>query len=221
MSSNCPESDATDAGVPPNEHWSSVSKHVVNSYVEANNALLAAMGFSPSSDDAPGTLTARQQPETVDAPITEVAFGDESWLMERSADEYEDLAVGDYVRFTKPIEETDVSAFAQVSGDTNRLHLAESFAEETQFGGRIAHGTLVAGTISAALARFPGLTIYLSQDLEFHAPVEIGETVTADCEIVELLGDTRYRLHTTVETTDEETVIDGEAIVVIQESPDA
>ncbi|WP_436347704.1 MaoC family dehydratase [Natronorubrum sp. FCH18a] len=219
MSSNCPESDATDTGAPPSEHWSSVSKHVVNSYVEANNALLAAMGFSRSSDDASGTVTAAQRPETVDPSVTEVAFGDESWLMERSTDSYEDLAVGDYVRFTKPIEETDVSAFAQVSGDTNRLHLAESFAEQTQFGGRIAHGTLVAGTISAALARFPGLTIYLSQDLEFHSPVEIGETVTATCEIVEVLGDTRYRLHTTVETADEETVIDGEAIVVIKAQP--
>ncbi|QSW98154.1 MaoC family dehydratase [Haloterrigena alkaliphila] len=238
MSSNCPESDASDTAVAPNNQWSSassnqwssVSKHVVNSYVEANNALLAAMGFSPSRSSEPNgepsesteePVTPGRQPETADAPVAEVAFGDETWFMERSTDSCEDLAVGDYVRFTKPIEDTDVSAFAQVSGDTNRLHLVEEFADETQFGGRIAHGTLVAGTISAALARFPGLTVYLSQDLEFQAPVEIGETVTATCEIVELLGDTRYRLHTTVETADGETVIDGEAIVIIETQSDA
>ncbi|ELY61212.1 MaoC family dehydratase [Natronolimnohabitans innermongolicus] len=222
MSSNCPDSDVTDGAVLPNEQWSSVSRHVANSYVEANNALLAAMGFSPSAEaagegtgDEPRTKTT----STVDPPVTEVAFGDETWLMERSTDAYDDLGVGDYVRFSKPIEATDVSAFAQVSGDTNRLHLAETFAEATQFDGRIAHGTLVAGTISAALARFPGLTVYLSQDLEFQAPVEIGETVTATCEIVEALGDTRYRLHTTVENADETTVIDGEAVVVIDEAP--
>ncbi|ELY44514.1 MaoC family dehydratase [Natronorubrum sulfidifaciens] len=220
MSSNRPESDAINSTVPPNEHWSSVSKHVVNSYLEANNALLAAMGLSPSSERQMGTLTARHSPATTDAPIRELAFGDDAWLMERSVDSYDDLAVGDYVRFTKPIDDTDVSAFAHISGDTNQLHLVKSFAERTQFGGRIAHGTLVAGTISAALARFPGLTIYLSQDLEFRAPVEVGTTVTATCEIVEELGATRYRLHTSVETDDEVTVIDGEAIVVIKESPE-
>ncbi|QFU83022.1 MaoC family dehydratase [Natronorubrum aibiense] len=220
MSSNRPESDTADSTVPSNEHWSSVSKHVVNSYLEANNALLAAMGLSPSSDRHTGTLTARHSPETAEAPITELAFGDESWLMERSVDDYDDLDVGEYVRFTKTIDDTDVSAFAHISGDTNQLHLVESFAEQTQFGGRIAHGTLVAGTISAALARFPGLTIYLSQDLEFRAPVEVGTAVTATCEIVEELGETRYRLHTSVETDEAVTVIDGEAIVVIKSPPE-
>ncbi|MDQ2052026.1 MaoC family dehydratase [Natronolimnohabitans sp. A-GB9] len=216
MSSNHPDSDATDTAVLPNEQWSSVSKHVVNSYLEANNAFLAAMGLSPDSE---GGRLAVGGPDTAEAPVTEVAFGDETWVMKRSTDDYEDLGVGDYVRFTKPIQETDVSAFAQISGDTNRLHLGEEFAEQTRFGGRIAHGTLVAGTISAALARFPGLTIYLSQDLEFQAPVEIGQTVTATCEIVEVLGETQYRLHTAVETPDETTVIDGEAVVVIDEQP--
>ncbi|MFA9426628.1 MaoC family dehydratase [Natronorubrum sp. A-ect3] len=219
MSSNCPESDATDSTVPSNEHWSSVSKHVVNSYLEANNAFLAAMGISPSSESETNTITTRHRPENAEAPVTELAFGNEAWLMERSVDSYDDLDVGEYVRFTKTIDDTDVSAFAHISGDTNRLHLTESFAEQTQFGGRIAHGTLVAGTISAALARFPGLTIYLSQDLEFRAPVEIGTTVTANCEIIEKLGETRYRLQTTVETDDEITAIDGEAIVVIKEQP--
>ena len=217
MSSNSPNSDTVDSMVTPSEQWSSVSKHVVNSYVEANNALLAAMGLAPSSE--PDPVAEDRDPESVEPPVAEVAFGDETWVMERSTDSYDDLGVGDYVRFTKPIEDADVSAFAQVSGDTNRLHLAEEFAADTQFGGRIAHGTLVAGTISAALARFPGLTIYLSQDLEFQAPVEIGETVTATCEIVEQLGETQYRLHTAVETADGTTVIDGEAVVVIKEQP--
>ena len=218
MSSNSPDSDAAGRTVLPNQHWSSVSKHVVNSYVEANNAVLAAMGLAPSSDS--DASAAGECPETTEPAVAEVAYGDDAWVVERSTDSYDELGVGDYVRFTKPIAETDVSAFAQVSGDTNRLHLSDEFAGETQFGGRIAHGTLVAGTISAALARFPGLTVYLSQDLEFQAPVEIGETVTATCEIVETLGDTRYRLHTAVENADGTTVIDGEAVVVIDEQPD-
>ncbi|SEQ45304.1 MaoC family dehydratase [Natrinema salaciae] len=216
MSSQCPDTENTDS-VRAAEQWTSISKHVVNSYVEANNALLAAMGFDPADEEPSAAQPALET--TTSASTAEIAFGDENWIMERSADDYASLGVGDYVRFSKPIADADVTAFAQVSGDTNRLHLESDFAEGTQFGGRIAHGTLVAGTISAALARLPGVTVYLSQDLEFTGPVHIGETVTAECEIVEDLGGDRYRLHTTVSREDEVTVIDGEAVVIINELP--
>ncbi len=211
MSSQRPDTSSVDAA-PPTDHWSSVSKHVFNSYVEANNALLAAMGLTRSDESS-----SQPNGDTTSGPVDELAFGDENWAMERSTDDVNALGVGDYVRFRKPIADADVTAFAQVSGDANRLHLESEFAAETQFGGRIAHGTLVAGTISAALARLPGVTVYLSQDLEFTGPVEIGETVTAECEIVEDLGDDRYRLHTTVVDEHDETVIDGEAVVIISE----
>ncbi|ELY77132.1 MaoC domain protein dehydratase [Natrinema gari JCM 14663] len=137
--------------------------------------------------------------------------------MERSTDDYDSLGVGDYVRFSKPIADTDVTAFAQVSVDTNRLHLEPDFAADTQFGDRIAHGMLVAGTISAALARLLGVTVSLSQTLEFTGPVRISGRVTAECEIVEALGGDRYRLHTRVVDETDETVIDGEAVVIINE----
>ncbi|SEV87979.1 MaoC family dehydratase [Natrinema salifodinae] len=218
MSSHHPDTDTANAAH-ATDHWTNVSKHVFNSYVEANNALLAAMGLSSSVDDDP-SRTVPDDDTTVSSSVAEVSFGDESWIMERSTDDYDSLGVGDYVRFSKPIVDADVTAFSQVSGDTNRLHLEPDFAENTRFGGRIAHGTLVAGTISAALARFPGVTIYLSQDLSFTGPVEIGDTVTAECEIVEALGGDRYRLHTTVIGEDDETVIDGEAVVIINDGPD-
>ena len=69
--------------------------------------------------------------------------------------EQEVIRVGDRVRFSKTISEDDVRAFAEASGDTNRLHLDDEYAEDTRFGRRIAHGTLVGGLISAALARLP------------------------------------------------------------------
>ncbi|QLK25518.1 MaoC family dehydratase [Natrinema zhouii] len=216
MSSQCTDTDSVDSA-PATEHWTSISKHVFNSYVEANNAFLAAMGLTRSSE---ASATQPDMDTTTSTPAVEVAFGDENWVMERSTDNFNTLGVGDYVRFTKPIMDADVTAFAQVSGDTNRLHLEPEFAEDTQFGGRIVHGTLVAGTISAALARLPGVTVYLSQDLEFTGPVRIGEAVTAECEIVEDLGSDRYRLQTTVVNEDDETVIDGEAVVIINELPD-
>lgn len=131
----------------------------------------------------------------------------------------EGLRIGDVVTYTKRLTESDVRAFARASGDENPLHLSESYASESRFGTRIAHGILVAGVISAALAKLPGLVVYLSQDLRFLAPVELGDRVTAECEVLEPLGDDRYRLHTAVRTGDGTTAIDGEAVVLLDEQP--
>jgi CBS domain-containing protein/acyl dehydratase len=148
----------------------------------------------------------------------EMAYDDESWTADlRTGDEPD---VGDTVRFTKRLTEADVTDFARASGDTNRVHLDEGFAIGTRFGERIVHGTLVAGVISAALARLPGLTIYLSQNLSFRAPVEVGATVTAACEITEALGGNRYRVSTTV-YRDDEPVVDGQATVLIDQLHEA
>lgn len=148
----------------------------------------------------------------------DTAYKDDNWEYEYEGTN-EHIDVGDVVRFSKPLSETDVEQFAEVSGDTNRLHLDEDYASGTMFGRRIAHGTLVAGTISAALARLPGLTIYLSQELSFLGPVDIGERVTATCEVLEHLGKEKYRLSTDV-SVDEEAVIDGEAVVLSESLPE-
>lgn len=130
-----------------------------------------------------------------------------------------ELGVGDRSSFTKTLTDEDVRKFADASGDTNALHLNEAFAKQTRFGRRIVHGTLVAGTISAALAALPGLTIYLSENLEFKRPVDIGDTITASCEIVEELEDERYRLTTRVEDGDGKIAITGTATVLIDPLP--
>jgi acyl dehydratase len=129
-----------------------------------------------------------------------------------------ELSVGDSVNFTKTISQDDIKRFAAASGDTNPIHLDDEFAADTRFNGRIAHGILVSGLISAALARLPGSVVYLSQDLEFRAPVRIGDEVTATVEIVEDLGGDQYRIQTTV-VNGEDAVIEGEAVVLIDEPP--
>lgn len=149
----------------------------------------------------------------------DTAYEDDDWTVQSYGTE-DGLDVGDRVSFAKTLDEDDVATFADASGDTNRLHLDESFAAGTRFGGRIVHGTLVVGVISAALARLPGLTIYISQQVTFTGPVEIGARVTARCSVVEELGRNRYRLTTTVETQDGETVLDGQATVLADPLPD-
>jgi acyl dehydratase len=194
----------TDAWLQSGKRFSNSVEHLCNSVMAANRAML------PDGDSDDG-----RQP--ADSP--EVTYSKAEWSFEHSDDGDGAVSVGDRIRFSKPLTEAEVGVFADASGDTNRLHLDDEFAEGTRFGRRIAHGTLVSGLISAALARLPGLTIYLSQDLQFLGPVDIGETVTAICEVVEDLGDGRYRLTTVVEDEDGETVIDGEAIVLIDDLP--
>lgn len=90
----------------------------------------------------------------------------------------EELTVGASASMSKTISETDVYLFAGITGDFNPAHINEAAARETRFGGRIAHGMLSAGLISAVLAmKLPGPgTIYLGQELKFTKPVRIGDT---------------------------------------------
>lgn len=190
--------------------WTETSTHMFNSVVAANRAAFAAFGVNSSDEhSAVPDPTDRIEPDE-DLP---------EWHVELSEDHPDRLGVGDRVEFTKTLSDGDVRKFAAASGDTNPLHLDDEFASKTRFKGRIAHGTLVGGLISAALARLPGLTIYLSQDLEFHNPVGIGDTVTAEVEIVEDLGNDQYRLTTRVSDAGD-VVIDGEAVVLIDDLPE-
>ena len=148
----------------------------------------------------------------------DTAYERDDWEFEYLGDESQ-IDVGDTVRFTKTISKDDVESFAEASGDTNRLHMDEEFAATTRFGERIAHGTLVVGIISSALARLPGLIIYLSQDVSYLGPVPLEERVTAECEVVENIGDNRFRLSTAVSRSDGETVVDGEAVVISDAIP--
>ncbi|MFC7072674.1 MaoC family dehydratase [Halovenus rubra] len=179
------------------------------SVVAANRAALAAFGLETDGTEAVET-TDRIEPDE-DLP---------EWDADTTASSPEDIEVGDMFEFTKTIADDDVQEFAAASGDTNPLHLDDEYAEETRFQGRIAHGTLVGGLISAALARIPGLVVYLSQDLEFHNPVRIGSTLTASCKIVEELGNSQFRLTTQVHNENSDVVIDGEAVILIDEAPD-
>ncbi|WP_254769352.1 MaoC family dehydratase [Salinilacihabitans rarus] len=199
--------------------WATMASSFLQGATAANRAALSAM-FAPANDRNGADPDPDADAEAVPAPIPSVDYSTLDWEFERTVDDPNRIGVGDAVTFEKTLSDEDVRAFAHVSGDTNRLHLDEAFAAETRFGERIVHGTLVSGLISAALARLPGLTIYLSQDLEFRAPVGIGDRVAARVEIVEDLGNDQYRLETRIRDEDDDrTVIDGEAVVLIDDLP--
>ena len=132
----------------------------------------------------------------------------------------EGLRVGDAAEMAKTVTESDIALFAGVTGDFNPVHVDAVAAERSMFGGRIAHGMLSAGFISAVLGmRLPGPgSVYLSQTLRFTKPVRIGDTVTARVEVLEVIAaKRRVRLATTCRNQRGETVVDGEAVVMIEQ----
>jgi 3-hydroxybutyryl-CoA dehydratase len=118
---------------------------------------------------------------------------------------------------TQTITDEMVRTFATLTGDTNPVHLDDTYAATTRFGKRIAHGMLAASLISAALANdLPGPgTVYLSQTLQFKAPVYLGDTITAVIEVKSAREDKPIAtLITTCINQDNVTVLEGEAVVL-------
>lgn len=137
---------------------------------------------------------------------------------------FEELEVGQTAEFEKTISSEDVMRFAEITGDFNPVHVDEVTAAASPFGGRIAHGMLTAGLISAALAgKLPGPgSIYLSQSLRFTRPVRIGDTVTVFVQLTELVvPKRRAKLSTVCRNQRGETVLEGEALVLLPEEAGA
>jgi 3-hydroxybutyryl-CoA dehydratase len=125
--------------------------------------------------------------------------------------------VGDSAEIIKTIEQADIDAFADVTGDHNPVHVDEEFAKTTRFGRRIAHGMLTASLISSVLAnKLPGEgSIYLGQTLQFVAPVFPGDEITARVTVKEVREDKPIlKLETICMNQRDETVIRGEATVL-------
>ena len=130
---------------------------------------------------------------------------------------FEDLSVGMIEKLSKTIASSDVVGFAEVTGDRNPIHLSEHFAAKTPFGTRIAHGLYTASLISAVLGtRLPGPgAVYISQTLNFRAPVKIGDTVIVTVAVAELIAERqRARLACTC-AVEGDIVLDGEAWVKV------
>lgn len=127
------------------------------------------------------------------------------------------LNIGDSASVSKTITETDVYLFAGITGDLNPAHVNEAASSQTAFGGRIAHGMLSAGLISAVLGMYlpgPG-TIYLGQELKFTKPVRFGDTITATATVIEKLDAKNIvKLETVCTNQNGDVVIKGVATVM-------
>jgi 3-hydroxybutyryl-CoA dehydratase len=131
---------------------------------------------------------------------------------------FEDLSVGQRASLMRTVMDNDLHLFAEVSGDTNPIHISESFAARSKFGQRIAHGMFTASLVSAVIGtKLPGPgAIYLSQTIQFLAPVRIGDVVTANVEVVELVPSRRRARLFCECLCDGKAVLEGEAWVAVE-----
>ncbi len=119
-------------------------------------------------------------------------------------------------QLTKQITDHDIKLFAEISTDHNPVHLDDDYASATMFKGRIAHGMLTAGLISAVIGeQLPGHgTIYMEQSLKFLAPVRPGDVVRAEVTVLDVnLAKRRVTLATKC-LVDEKPVLTGQATVL-------
>jgi len=128
--------------------------------------------------------------------------------------------VGFKVTHMKTVTEADIVMFAGVSGDFNPIHMCDEYAKKTLFGGRVAHGVIAIGLISAAMTKLPGLSIFLGDSNKFLAPVRIGDTITATAEVIAVRKDKGIlTLKATCTNQRGETVVEGEWSVRLYEAP--
>lgn len=128
----------------------------------------------------------------------------------------EDIEIGMVRSLRKVVTDRDIELFAEVSTDRNPVHLDDDYAHDTIFGGRIAHGMLTAGLVSAVIGeQLPGHgTVYLGQNLKFLAPVRPGDMVLAEVEVTDIDHSRRRVTMDTRCIVEGKTVLAGEATVL-------
>ena len=122
----------------------------------------------------------------------------------------EDIEMGMTRHLRKTVTDRDIELFAEVSTDHNPVHLDDAYAQDTIFEGRIAHGMLTAGLISAVIGeQLPGHgTVYMGQTLKFLGPVRPGDSVLAE---VEVIGIDHSKRRVQLETR---CIVDGKKVLI-------
>ena len=124
--------------------------------------------------------------------------------------------IGDKAEFSKTISEFDIYQFAGITGDFNPVHVNEEYAKTTRFEKRIAHGMLVSSFICTALGmKLPGTgTIHINQQLDFKQPVYIGDTITVQLEVLEVVNEKGHlKIRSDIFNQHGEIVITGFSVV--------
>jgi 3-hydroxybutyryl-CoA dehydratase len=132
---------------------------------------------------------------------------------------YAEIKIGDAATLSLVVDAGTVNSYARLTGDLNPVHLDEDYAARSFFKRRVAHGLLAAGLISAVLGmHLPGPgSVYLRQELDFKSPVFLGDTITAQVQVLEKFDrQEKIKLRTSVQNQDGRLVLDGSALVLFR-----
>jgi acyl dehydratase len=124
--------------------------------------------------------------------------------------------IGARATWTRTFGPREVEAYASITGDRNPLHFDPAFAAATRFGGLVVHGGLTAGLFNALIAQeLPGPgSVFLHQEWDYPAPVRLGDTVTAEAEVIEARQDKPItRIRCVARRDDGTVVLTGECVV--------
>ncbi|MGJ9383125.1 MaoC family dehydratase [Salipaludibacillus sp. CF4.18] len=130
---------------------------------------------------------------------------------------YKEINVGDKDTFSKTITETEIIMYAGLTGDFNPIHMDAEYSKKGRFGERVAHGTITLGLIAPIIGmQLPGPgAILLDLNSRFHAPVKIGDTVTAYAEVIEKIDKNQFiKMKFTFKNQLNEIVVSATAIVL-------
>lgn len=123
------------------------------------------------------------------------------------------MKVGQKARRSKTVTARDVELYAEITGDRNPLHFDAAFAAGTRFGRLVAQGGITSGMLNALVAMdLPGPgTVFMSQSLKYLAPTYLGDTLTAEVEVLSLKPDKPVcQLRATITNQDGAVVLEGE-----------
>ena len=131
---------------------------------------------------------------------------------------FEDIIVGMEASLRRAVQESDLIAFAGITGDYNPVHMDADYASGTMFKERISHGMLTASYMSAVFGmKLPGPgAIYISQTLNFRRPVKIGDSITATASVLEMFeAKNRVRFLCVCINDAGKPVVEGEAVLMV------
>src|SRR5262245_15782041 len=123
------------------------------------------------------------------------------------------LSVGQRARRTQTVTAKEVELYAQITGDRHPLHFDADLAKRTRFGRLVAQGGIAAGMLNALVAMdLPGAgTVFMSQSLKYLAPTYLGDTLTAEVEVLSLKPDKPVcQLRATITNQDGTVLLEGE-----------